>query len=628
MHFGAKTLSSNIILILMHFKIPIFPSFHSTRKSCLIRQIKEPLSRVNGYFIEGKFNQRARPDFVIASALDHFLQHVLETSNDGHDDDDANKAQLHQVQLHHLQRSIRNAVGSSGIQVLMESIPSLRALAFEDGDKESSTSASSTVACASPSVASAHGLRRFKLLICKLIGALSSSSHPVVLFLDDLQRADEATLDVIEMIMVDPDIQYFLFLGCYRDNEVDEGHPLSVKLRNIQEQGVCITSIRLGPIEKECTVNLVSETLSLPPRLCQSLSLAVYGKTGGIILFFINFLTSLAQDGMLWYSLGSKRWEYNIDLIQQKDISDDVVQHMTQQMTHQSPLMQMGLKIAACLGTGFLGAHFQRVTDLTPEGAGSFLESAVEMAFLQRTTTENYMWVHDQVQQAAYEMIPINKRESFHLLLGSRLYLRTPLEDLDDLLFTIAGNMNYGLRHIYHPLQKIEVAHLNLKAGEKAIKSSSFHSAVGYLKSGLLLLGDDAWEDQYDLIIQLHDAVSEALFVSGEFSTLRSLAEAPLAKARCFEDKLGIYINIVRSLISSEKFKEGIHLCTQVLKHLGEVLPTNGTVTMDIYAREAEEVHNMVEGQSQSDLINLPMMTDQQKFVSSFILHLFLISFF
>ena len=110
------------------------------------------------------------------------------------------------------------------------------------------------------------------------------------------------------MMVTDPDIAYCLFVGVYRDNESSATQRLKKLLCGIQEQGVSVMSMGIGPIEKESVNTILSETLCLPPRLCQSLSTTIHNKTGGIALFVINFLESLNEEGLLWFNLSSRRW--------------------------------------------------------------------------------------------------------------------------------------------------------------------------------------------------------------------------------------------------------------------------------------------------------------------------------
>ena len=239
--------------------------------------------------------------------------------------------------------------------------------------------------------------------------------------------------------------------------------------------------------------------------------------------------------------------------------------------------MQTGLTIAACLGPKFDASVMEKVQK-NDEVESSFLKSAVEYGFLQSLGSKRFLWAHDQIQQAAYDLIPLRKRDSFHLLVGSRLFMQTAPSDMDRNIFYIVDNMNRGAHLCVESEQKYELAQLNLDAGEQALSSSAFHSATKYLVKGLSLLGPDTWEVKYNLTIKLYDAgadrhlciefarfvfvrphhstcapspqfatASEALFVTGEFTKLSTLAEEPLAKAHSFEDKLNCLNSLVRA---------------------------------------------------------------------------------
>ena len=293
----------------------------------------------------------------------------------------------------------------------------------------------------------------------------------------------------------DPDIKYVLFLGCYRDKDVDRNHPLTTKLREIQKHRTILTKVKLGQIEKECITSLISEALYLPPKLCLPLSNVCHGKTGGIILFVVQFLKLLNEEGLLWFSLSSRRWEFDMTRIKSRSVSENVVQFMAQKMKLLPESVQMGLKLSSCLGKDFDADTLEMMKkDENEFDVTSFLKTAIENGVFQQLTPVKYAWVHDQVQQAAYELIPVNKRETFHLILGSRIYMKTPVQDLDKVLFLVADHMNRGLRKIKQRFQKYEVARLNLRAGRKAIALASFLSAASYLKNGISLLCKDSWE--------------------------------------------------------------------------------------------------------------------------------------
>ncbi len=332
------------------------------------------------------------------------------------------------------------------------------------------------------------------------------------------------------MMITEPDIKYCLFLCTHRNEDKIPLNRMKRIFQTIQEQGVSVMSIKIGSIAKGTVNTMLSETLCLPPSLCSSLSSIIHNRTGGIILFVMNFLRSLNEEGLLWFNLSCRRWEYDIGGIQQKEVSEDVVQHMSERLTRLPRDMQLGLKLCSCLGASFDVNALMKGGPANEFDVEEFLPFSVEVSswifspmfakkanpdnffllrqggFLQDDGHHRYSWAHDQVQQAAYDLIPVGKRESFHLLLGSRMFMRTPAEAVTNSIVIIVENMNQGIRLIKTRAQLHEVARLNLRAGKKAMASSSFDSATKYLLVGISLLNDDSWNSEYDLSIGLYDA--------------------------------------------------------------------------------------------------------------------------
>jgi len=287
-------------------------------------------------------------------------------------------------------------------------------------------------------------------------------------------------------------------------------------------------------------------------------------------------------------------------------------------------VIQMGLKFSACLGPTFDAKVLGRARK-NNTCKDSFLTSCVEFGFLQRLCSDQYVWAHDQIQQSAYDLIPLSKREAFHLLVGSRLFITSSPSEMEHMVFFIVDNMNRG-SNLLPPDQKYEVSQLNLSAGEKALTASAFHSASKYLLKGLSLLGPGSWDTKYNLTLRLFDAASEALYAIGNFPRLSTLIDEPLSNARTFEDKLNILNNCIRSLSASSQYSEGISKCITILSQLGEVLPVN--ITADIYRRELAQVKVLLKDKSRQELLSLPLMSNTQKMAAmQFMNHLLIMGY-
>lgn len=334
--------------------------------------MKKPVDEANGFMIRSKFDATTRPYYVIFSALDAFFLDILNKGSSGPMDE--------------MKSRINNAF-EFGCSVLTNSIPNLRRFLYNNEITENRETRE-------PAILD----QRWKFNVCKLIGAITHPSHPIVFVFDDLQWADPTSLDVIQLIVTDPDIHHCIYIGCYRDNMKD--HVTSL-LDGIQAGGVSILTLKLGPIEKESVNALVSEALYLPPSLCMPLSAVVHNKTGGIIMFIVNLLQSINEEGILRFNLSSGRWEYDIAQIKLKPVSTDVVKHVSQRMALLPSNIQDGLKLAACLGSELHADTLLKAKKANGFDLIEFILVAIDGGFLQEISPRQYRWAHDQIQQAA-----------------------------------------------------------------------------------------------------------------------------------------------------------------------------------------------------------------------------------
>ncbi len=158
---------------------------------------------------------------------------------------------------------------------------------------------------------------------------------------------------------------------------------------------------------------MCSENLQLPPSLCQSLSNIVHNRTGGVVLFVINLLKSLCEEGLLRFNLSSRRWEYDKRRIETSTINADVsgvTMYLNQQMTRLEHKIQLGLKVAACFG--FTIDSDVLITALSGLGVDMMtLDEIVSSGYLQKLSSKQFRWQHDAVHQVSESRLYI----IFHL---------------------------------------------------------------------------------------------------------------------------------------------------------------------------------------------------------------------
>ena len=359
---------------------------------------------------------------------------------------------------------------------------------------------------------------RFHFAFRRMLGVFARPDRPLVLFLDDLQWLDPATLDLIEHLLTEPDVRHLLLIGAYRDNEVDAAHPLARKLATIREAGARVHEIGLAPVSCADVQLLIEDALRSAPAEAAPLAQLVHGKTGGNPFFAIQFLNALADEGLLAFDHGAARWRWDLDRIHAKGYTDNVVDLMVGKLTRLPTATQAALQELACVGNLAEVATLCLIRGISEQAVHAELWEAVRQELILRAEGA-YRFIHDRVQEAAYSLIPAELRAAAHLRIGRKLVAHTrahaPAEKREEAIFEIVNQLNRGAALIVASDEREELAELNLIAGRRAMASTAYASALTYFAAGAALLADDAWERRRDLAYALELHRGECEFLTG-----------------------------------------------------------------------------------------------------------------
>lgn len=574
----------------------LISGFSGTGKSSLIHQVKAPIETRGGYFISGKFDisQHDQPFSAIGGAIDSYIADSVSRMN-------------RKIFLR-TRAAVRSAVGDD-VELLTNLVPRLKSLIGEPAAQ--ALQWRQNTARAQRGNQNALNRSRLGALLPKLIGAIARPDTPVLLFLDELQWADEANLELLKNIACDKEISSLLLVGCYRSNEVDMLHPLMTLLGELAIYGVSVKSIHLEYMPEDAINNLISDAIRLSPRLTQSLSQIVYQKTSGNCLFVVQFLKSIAEQVLLRYSPASRRWVWDEEAIRAVEVAGNVVELTKAKLLRMVPSIQWALKVVACLGVrsddSILGS-LNKSQDITEMGNIVEVLSTLETEGIFIRTGQGYKFSHDQIHQAAYALIPENDRPALHLQIGRALILLLPGNELDANIFTVVEQLNKGSALILDRTEKINLARLNLKAGKNAVLSSAFLAASVYLKLGISLLKEEDWSDYFELCLELYSCCAETEYAVGSYEEMSVILNEIFTRARGVKDSLRANYTLFRSFAAQGDYKNAIGTGFDVLEALGESFEKNA----GIYAVETEVVQTL-ENLEKTNFTDLPQMTDETK---------------
>ena len=583
-----------------HAEIVLVQGYAGIGKTTLIQQLYRPIVRQKGYFIAGKFDQVVRgvPFGALIQAFRGLVQQLLTES---------------EAQLARWRDTLTLALGNNG-GVLAEVIPEIE---FIVGPQP-----------VPPVLGSVESRNRFQRVLQNFLAALAQPAHPLVLFLDDLHWADAATLSLLEPLLTGGEIRSLLLVGAYRDTELDAAPRLVRTLALLESAGVAPQRIALGPLTAHDLTDLVADTLRCEPTQAEPLARLIERKTGGNPFFVTQFLKMLEREGHLRFDIAQARWTYRITEIADAPLADNVVDLMTGSIQRLPPKTQYALTLAACIGNRFDQRTLAIVSEQAPAQTSDDLARAIDAGLIVAVTpaparpanasddalddTSTFMFLHDRVQQAAYALIPEDRRRMVHLTVGRLLRARRPAEHLEVRLFDVVHHLNLGRALIASADERLEVARLNLAAGRRAKSSTAHDTALELLLAGSDLLDAAAWDTDYELCFALHLEAAECEYLCGHFDTalerygqLTRMARTPIDQARVARLRSVQFENMARYADSIATVREGLAL-------FDLSFPDDEGGKGHALEHEIEIIETLRAGREIAALVTLPTMVDPE----------------
>jgi len=579
-------LESGIENAQFNVELMLVAGYAGVGKTALVQELYKPITAKHGYFISGKFDQFRRniPYSAIVDALQKLVQQLL-----GEPDE----------QVQQWRSRLLSALGSNG-QIIIDVIPEVELIIGKQPPV--------------PEVGAKEAQNRFNRIFQNFVRVFCSKEHPLVIFLDDLQWFDSATLKLIELILLDEQTQYLFLIGAYRDSEVHPTHPLVLTLLELRNQGAVLQEITLAPLTLEPLSQLIAETLGRNIDTVRSLAQLVLRKTEGNPFFVGEFLRMLYSENLLIFNAKQLSWQWDIAKIQAQNITDNVVELLLIQLKKLPNETRRILRLAACVGAEFDLKTLAIICERSPQAIFQGLLAAIQAGLIQPLSeldenllVQDYKFLHDRVQQAAYALIDESQKQVVHLQIGRNLLEKTSPEQRSDRLFEIIDHLNQGLELVTARSERTEIARLNLMAGQKAKAATAYEAAFKYFTTGLKLLNSESWLSEYDLTLALYSEAAEAAYLHGCFDEMEQLVEVVLARAKTAVDKVQAYDSRIQGYLSRGNLKEALKTGSEALKLLGIDLIENPSQA-DIQ-RELKSTAALLAQREIKDLINLPKMT-------------------
>ncbi|SEM06883.1 Predicted ATPase [Stigmatella aurantiaca] len=568
-------------------------------KSSLVNELHRTTVASQGRFASGKCDQlhRGVPFDAVLQALRHLVRQTQTEEP---------------AQVAFLRERLLETLGSNA-GVLVEAVPDSRALLGEQ-----------------PPVVplpanSGHG--RLSLVLARAIQAFAMPGQPLVLFLDDLQWADSATLGLVQTLAHGPDSHHLLLVGAYRDVEVSETHPLSLMLNELSASGTPPQTLYLAPLGPREVAQLVGDVTGASEPQALELGSLIHTRTGGNPFVVKEFLRFLYEQGLLRASSRGTGWEWDFSELKSQEIPEDAAGLMAVELRRLPPDTVELLQLASCLGVVFGFRDLTIAHGATSAETARVLWSAIERGLVLPLSPDYLLldphgdtvspdfdvplrFLHDRVRQAAYTLSPEAERATCHVRTGLRLYEDARAAGkLEERAFTFLPHLGHGLERIA-PDMRLELADLHLRAGQRAKASGSYRTACELFRAGSTLLPASPWEHEHDRSFALHLEYAESSSLAGDFEvastyfeTLRAQANTPAQRAMV----LGLRAQLAAL---NNQYAEALELSLEGLRMLGVECPAS--LDMAQLSAQRREVSGLLKGREVAELLQLPRLNDPQ----------------
>jgi len=563
-----------------------------TGKTALVQEIYKPLTSTSGFFISGKFEQFQKniPFYAWSQALNELVQLLLKEKKEV---------------LDYWKDIILEAVGDLG-QVITQVVPSLELIIGVQPDVSELTNTQ------------AHN--RFNYVFINFLTSLATKKFPLIIFIDDWQWADNASLSLLKRVSDEMQDTSLLLINAYRDDEVDDAHSLSLVRSHITSSTINNQDIQLNNLTYQDVHDLISEMLNNPIGIDDLVKL-VFNKTAGNAFFLMQFLDTLKEKKLILFDVKNTSWYWHHDELHKENMTSNVIELLSQKFITLPIETQHALKFASSINNRFSLKMLASVIGKPQNIIAQALEPALLEGILRpldinyRYATQkviyqdvNYRFAHDNLQKAAYALLPEDLRTKTHLQIALTLESKLSEQDKQKELFNIVNHYNIASDLIVTDPSIHNLINLNIEAGKKAMSSTAFSSALNYFENAIELLPKEPWKELPDICSELLMLSAETALLEKQYAKMESWIDELLAHTRLPIEQASIWTLRLQAYTAQNRLEEAVETAYIALAFLDINLskkPSSANVMYELFKTKYK-----LRNQTNKSLLELEKMTD------------------
>lgn len=492
-------------------------------KSFLVNTFKSKLGEKSGViFLSGKYdiNQNNPPYATIIQAFTALINQWEYASNE---------------KLAEIQEILTTKMGNQ-LNVLVELFPSLTRILNVKAEKYDTEPI--------------EFKDRFNEIFLKFVDTLSLFEQKIVVFLDDLQWADLATVQFLKLWLAEGKPNNVMWIGAYRDNEVTTGDLLHTS-GLLKKDATDITTITLKEFDEEIILEMYADVMPMEAERMKSFALIMYQLTAGNPFFVRESLRFVQEDEIVTYNPEKQLWRYDFSRLRPANGDPIAVDFIFRRIKVLNPETLEVLAVAAAIGQHFQMSMLGVICKKSEKELRVILDQSVKNRVIipiDNNNTEQpaiFEFIHDKIQDAAYQTLSGKRREYIHYAIGQLHEGALGHAATERNIYDIVNHYNHSQTYFKTKSEQEKLVNLNCRAGAKAKLSGSFNEAIKFFEVAIKWMEKDNynWEEAqfFDVYLQ----AGEAAYLKSDFVSSVMYFESALKYASCNFQRAKVHYNFL-----------------------------------------------------------------------------------
>ncbi len=570
-------------------------------KSGLVKEIYKPISAARGYLISGEYEQYTKnlPFSGIIKAFSNLIRILLTETPE---------------EIDNWKKRIESQLGDNA-KIVMDVIPQLELII---GEQQPVTSLDSQ-----------ENSNRFYSVFQNFIRVFCTLNHPLILFLDDMQWADTASLQMIKNLMTDSSLRYILIILSFRTTEEAHRDPFFDMLDSLKKEKVYPITVRLKELNNRNINQLLMDCFSANEEEVKYLSELILSKTGGNPFFINELLKDLSREKIIYPDHEKGKWIWDIEQIKHAKISENIIDLLINKIKRQPDKSQEVLKMAACIGSSFDLWLLSIIRNESYQNTMEVLKELIreDFIYLSDTSLKNlnefssnnlspdqaklvtYQFQHDRVQQAAYKLLGEEENKELRLTIG-RILLDGNFSD--EILFDIVNHLNAGASKITDARENERLIALNLTASKKAKLSTAYELALQYLNQALkqLHIFSEPWKEIFVLTKQVYRELTELYYLNVQFDKMEETISVLLKHTTDLPQVMHAYRLLINYYTTISEYDKAIQSGKEAMRYFDIILPEENFGSL--CESELKQINQYMKSHSVESLFTAPEIKEEK----------------